>query len=288
MYNETHARDVIWFSRRLRIINQLEKVAQKSAGLISNSPLKSVGVLSAAFAVTLMLKKLTRIETLDSAVIFWGSLALMGYNIYSKSSIDADLEELKRDLERDEKDLYEIENLMRELQDPLDKLNTFQPLLVKLFQVGTDGFANYMTSTYPSEKDVINKASKKMRQIFYDDNFTSFMLTTNTKVNETTPWDITSMNTIRMFRSIPLITKEYFKTVRLNGDTGILKSSEKGSSLDALNILFTTFDVYDLIHSSLGNRNSETSIQALNRTAYKLQIQVDEMITNSSTMHVLS
>jgi len=63
---------------------------------------------------------------------------------------------------------------------------------------------------------------------------------------------------------------------------GILKSFEEGSALSALNIIFSTFDVYNLIHSSLGNKNPDTSIQALNHTAYKLQIQVDEMITNSS------
>jgi len=52
---------------------------------------------------------------------------------------------------------------MRELEDPLERLNTFQPFLVNLFQIGADGFVKYMISPYPSEEDVINVASKKTR-----------------------------------------------------------------------------------------------------------------------------
>ncbi len=94
-------------------------------------------------------------------------------------------------------------------------------ILVKLFQVGADEFVKYMTSPYPSEEDVINKASKKIRQIFNDDNFTSFMLNTNTKVNETIPWDLTSMNTIKMLRGMSTIVKENFEKTQLNENTGI-------------------------------------------------------------------
>jgi len=221
MYNETHARDSVWFTRRLKIINQLEEVAQKWTRVNSNSTLKSVGFFSAVFAATLMLKKLNVSQACETALIFGGAIVFTSYHVYNRLSIDADLEELKRDLERDEKDLYEIDNLMRELQDPLEKLNSFQPLLVKLFQVGADEFVKYMTSPYPSEEDVINKASKKIRQIFNDDNFTSFMLNTNTKVNETIPWDLTSMNTIKMLRGMSTIVKENFEKTQLNENTGI-------------------------------------------------------------------
>ncbi len=93
-----------------------------------------------------------------------------------------------------------------------------------------------MTSSYPSEKDVVNKASKKIRQIFYDDNFTSFMLNTNTKIEEIIPWDITSMNTIKIFKGMTMFANENFKKTQLNENTGILKSFKKGFALSSLNI----------------------------------------------------
>ncbi len=124
---------VIWFTRRLRIISQLEEVTQKLTRVNSNSTFKNVCFFSVVFAATLMLKKLNVSQACEAALMVGGTIAFTGYHIYNTLSIDADLEELKRDLERDETDLYEIENLMRELEHSLESLNTFQPLLVKLF-----------------------------------------------------------------------------------------------------------------------------------------------------------
>lgn len=251
-------------------------MAQKITRLNHNSSLKSIGVIGATVSMTnFILKKLMPIEAAFNTALIVGGVVVAGYQIYNKLSIDAALEELKRDLARDEKDLDEIGTLMKELEDPIERLNKFKLLLVKLFQVGADGLVNYLTSKFPTEKDVINEALEKIRQIFYDENLTSFMRNTNTTVNEIIPWGITSMNTIKMIRWMPaIIAKENSNNARIH------KSIEKRYELGALNVIFTTSDVYQLIHFSLRDQKLEI-IQALNDVAYKLQSQLVEIITKS-------
>lgn len=84
MYNETHARDSIWFTRRLRIINQLEEVAHKLTRVNSNSTLKSVSFFSAVFAATLMLKKLNMCQACETALMVGGAIVFTSYHIYNK------------------------------------------------------------------------------------------------------------------------------------------------------------------------------------------------------------
>jgi len=136
----------------------------------------------------------------------------------------------------------------------------------KLYHIGPKGFSKYSLSP---------NAMKNLRQIFHDDNFTTFMLnTSSTEVGTDDEGIITSMDKI----------KTTIRNVSIHVSTLVVPDDTKPTAQYGNDELYSwtnsngsfTFDVYKLMKTGLKTKRPEI-VQNMHNTAQILQSQIEKL-----------